>query len=97
LDHLEAVFAASSAITKAKAVEVKNDPPRIIYSMKPSLLVWWMARPSSSLWKGTTNASSAPAPCCLNTNTNYELFLCGGLMRRAVHQAVGVALRSARH
>jgi hypothetical protein len=39
LDHLEAVFAASGDIEKAKAQEVKNDPPRIIYTIQPSLLV----------------------------------------------------------
>jgi hypothetical protein len=39
LDHLEAVFAASGDIEKAKIQEVKNDPPRIIYSIQPSLLV----------------------------------------------------------
>lgn len=39
LDHLEAVFAASGDIEKAKAQEVKNDPPRIIYTIQSSLLV----------------------------------------------------------
>jgi hypothetical protein len=39
LDHLEAVFAASGAITKTKIQSLKNDPPQIIYSTQPSLLV----------------------------------------------------------
>jgi len=39
LDHLEAVFAASADITKAKVPAVKNDPPRIIYATQPSLLI----------------------------------------------------------
>ena len=39
LDHLEAVFAASGDITKAKVQAVKNDPPTIYYSTQPSLLV----------------------------------------------------------
>jgi hypothetical protein len=39
LDHLEAVFAASADIAKAKVQSVKNDPPKIIYATTPSLLV----------------------------------------------------------
>ena len=39
LDHLEAVFAASGDVAKAKVQEVKNDPPRIIYTIQPSLLI----------------------------------------------------------
>src|SRR5262249_25885035 len=39
LDHLEAVFAASGDIEKAKIQEVRNDPARIIYTIQPSLLV----------------------------------------------------------
>jgi hypothetical protein len=39
LDHLEAVFAASGAITKTKIQSLKNDAPQIIYSAQPSLLV----------------------------------------------------------
>jgi hypothetical protein len=39
LDHLEAVFAASTDIAQAKIESVKNDPPRIIYATQPSLLV----------------------------------------------------------
>jgi hypothetical protein len=39
LDHLEASFAISEAVKKARAVPVKNNPPRIIYTTTPSLLV----------------------------------------------------------
>jgi hypothetical protein len=39
LDHLEAVFAASSDIAQAKARAVKNTPPQIICASQPSLLV----------------------------------------------------------
>ena len=39
LDHLEAVFAASADITKVKIAQVKNDPPHIIYTTRPSILV----------------------------------------------------------
>lgn len=38
LDHLEASYAMSEAVKKARTVPVKNDPPRIIYSATPSLL-----------------------------------------------------------
>ena len=39
LDHLEASFAISQAVKKARAVPVMNDPPRIIYSTTPAILV----------------------------------------------------------
>src|SRR6266700_789093 len=39
LDHLEAEYAISEAVKKARAVPVKNDPPKIIYSTTPALLV----------------------------------------------------------
>src|SRR6266404_895356 len=39
LDHLEAEYAISEAVKKARAVPVKNDPPLIIYSTTPALLV----------------------------------------------------------
>jgi hypothetical protein len=39
LDHLEAVFAASGDIAKAKIQAVKNDPPRVIYTTQPALLI----------------------------------------------------------
>jgi hypothetical protein len=39
LDHLEAAYAMSEAVKKARTVPVKNDPPRIIYSAAPALLM----------------------------------------------------------
>ena len=39
LDHLEANYAISEAVTKAETVAVRNDVPKIIYSSKPALLV----------------------------------------------------------
>jgi len=39
LDHLEAVFAISAEVAKAKIQQVDNTPPRIIYTTQPSLLV----------------------------------------------------------
>ena len=39
LDHLEAVFVASSEAAKALTVQVNNDTPQIIYSTQPSILV----------------------------------------------------------
>ena len=39
LDHLEADYAISEAVKKSRAVPVKNDPPRMIYSATPALLV----------------------------------------------------------
>src|SRR6266576_1355025 len=39
LDHLEAAYAVSEAVKQARAVPVKNDPPEIIYTTTPALLV----------------------------------------------------------
>src|SRR5258708_29767523 len=39
LDHVEASYAISEAVKKARAVPVKNDPPSIFYSTTPALLV----------------------------------------------------------
>src|SRR6266850_3013079 len=39
LDHLEASYAISEAVKKARAVPVKNDPPEVIYTTTPALLV----------------------------------------------------------
>src|SRR2546425_7279838 len=39
LDRLGAEYAISEAVKKARAVPVKTDPPRIIYSATPALLV----------------------------------------------------------
>ena len=39
LDQLEAVYAASSDISKINPQTANNDPPRLIYTMQPSLLI----------------------------------------------------------
>ena len=39
LDHLEAVFVVSGEVAKAKIQPVKNEPPRIIYTTQPSILI----------------------------------------------------------
>jgi len=39
LDHVEASYAISEAVKTARTVPVKNDPPHIIYSTSPALLV----------------------------------------------------------
>ncbi|MDD5084461.1 MAG: carbohydrate-binding family V/XII, partial [Candidatus Omnitrophica bacterium] len=39
LDHLEANFAMSQSVEKTYTVNVKNEPPRIIYSELPAILV----------------------------------------------------------
>jgi hypothetical protein len=39
LDHLESDLAASDAMKQAREVPVKNDPPKIIFSKKPALLI----------------------------------------------------------
>lgn len=39
LDHLETNFAMSQSVEKTYTANVKNEPPRIIYSDKPSILV----------------------------------------------------------
>lgn len=39
LDHLEANYAISEAVKRARTVPVRNDVPKIIYSDRPSLLV----------------------------------------------------------
>src|SRR5262249_21250508 len=39
LDHLETSFAISQAVKKGMEVQVKNDPPRIMFSAAPAVLV----------------------------------------------------------
>ena len=39
LDHLETSFAIAQAVKKGKEVEVKNDPPRIIFSAVSAVLI----------------------------------------------------------
>jgi hypothetical protein len=39
LDHLESVFVLSGEVEKQAEVAVKNDPPRVIYTTQPAVLV----------------------------------------------------------
>ena len=52
LDHLEASYAISEAVKKARAVPVRNDPPQIMYSTTPSLLVLVDGPPALRLMPG---------------------------------------------
>jgi WXXGXW repeat (2 copies) len=75
LDHLEAVFAASSAITQAKVVEVKNDPPRVIYTTKPSLLVLVDGPPILKPLEGDyERVVNTRAVLLLNTNIEFQAY-----------------------
>ena len=78
LDHLEAVFAVSADITKAKIQQVKNEPPRIIYTTQPSLLILVdgppVFKPLVSTYERAINTT---AILLLNTNVaalSYYLF-----------------------
>lgn len=46
LDRIEANLAVTEAIAKAKTVAVKNDPPRILFTTTPSLLVLVDGKPA---------------------------------------------------
>jgi hypothetical protein len=78
LDHLEAVFAVSGDIAKAKLQQVKNDPPRIIYTTQPSLLILVEGPPVLKPLVGTyERVINTRAILLLNTNiaaTSYYLF-----------------------
>jgi hypothetical protein len=39
LDHLESIFVLSGEVEKQAEVAVKNDPPRVIYTTRPAVLV----------------------------------------------------------
>ncbi|MFO1515009.1 MAG: hypothetical protein U1F83_19240 [Verrucomicrobiota bacterium] len=72
LDHLEAVFAASADITKAKIQAVKNDPPRVIYTTQPSLLILVDGAPIFKPLVGDyQRVVNTRAILLLNTNSLY--------------------------
>ncbi len=72
LDHLEAVFAASADITKAKIQAVKNDPPRVIYTTQPSLLILVDGAPILKPLVGDyQRVVNTRAILLLNTNSLY--------------------------
>jgi len=72
-DHLEAVFAASADIAKERIEQVKNDPPRVIYTTAPSLLVLVdgppVFRPLTGDYQRVVNTR---AVLLLNTNAAYQ-------------------------
>ncbi|MCX6924314.1 MAG: carbohydrate-binding family V/XII, partial [Verrucomicrobia bacterium] len=79
LDHLEAVFAASADISKQRVEQVKNDPPRVIYTTKPSVLVLVdgppILRPLTGDYQRVVNTR---AVLLLNTNSpNQGSYLYG--------------------
>ena len=78
LDHLEAVFAVSGNIAKAKIQQVKNEPPRVLYTTRPSLLILVdgapVFRPLTNTYERVINSR---AVLLLNTNAqaqSYYLF-----------------------
>jgi hypothetical protein len=73
LDHLESVFVVSGEVKKQVAVAVKNDPPRMIYTTQPSVLVLIdgppVLKPLDKVYKRVINT---PALLLLNTlNSKY--------------------------
>ncbi len=73
LDHLEAVFALSGDIAAAKMEQVKNDPPRVIYTTQPSLLVPVDGPPVLKPLVGTYQRVINTQSILLeNTNTVYQ-------------------------
>ena len=75
LDHLEAVFAASADIAKVKAIEVKNDPPRIIYTTRPSILVQIDGSPILKPLLGDyERVMNTRAVLFLNTNIEWQCY-----------------------
>lgn len=75
LDHLEAVFAASADITKVKIAQVKNDPPNIIYTTRPSILVQIDGSPILKPLEGDyERVINTRAILLLNTNVMYQAY-----------------------
>ncbi len=73
LDHLEAVFALSGDIAEAKMQAVKNDPPRIIYTTTPSLLILVDGPPVlKPLVNSYLRVINTQAILVENTNTLYQ-------------------------
>ena len=73
LDHLEAVFAASADMTKVKVEPVKNDPPRVIYTTQPSLLVLVDGAPIFKPLTGDYQRVVNTRPVLLlNANATYQ-------------------------
>lgn len=54
LDRLEAELAISRAVEKVQALDLRHDPPRIVFSYVPALLVTVDGQPSYQKVKGTS-------------------------------------------
>jgi hypothetical protein len=73
LDHLEAVFAASADISKQRIEPVKNDPPRVIYTTQPAVLVLVDGPPVFQPLAGDyQRVVNTRAVLLLNTNFLYQ-------------------------
>lgn len=75
LDHLEAVFAVSADIDRSRFKTVKNDPPRIIYITKPSLLILIEGSPVLKKLTGSyERVVNTRAIMLLNNDPNYQAY-----------------------
>jgi len=75
LDHLEAIFAVSANIDKSRFQPVKNDPPRIIYTTKPSLLVLIEGSPVLKKLTGSyERVVNTRAILLLDNDPNYQAY-----------------------
>lgn len=75
LDHLEASFVISADIQKAKAVQVDNTPPRIIYTTKPAILVQVDGAPMYAPLVGDyERVINTRAVLLLNTNQLWQYY-----------------------
>ncbi len=73
LDHLESVFALSGNIAATKMEEVKNDPPKVIYTTQPSLLILVDGPPVLKPLVGSyLRVINTQAILLENTNTLYQ-------------------------
>jgi hypothetical protein len=73
LDHLEAAFAASADMAKQQVEPVKNDPPRVIYSMQPAVLALVEGPPIVAPLSGDyQRVVNTRAVLLVNTNAPYQ-------------------------
>ena len=79
LDHLEAVFIVSANAAKALKVQVRNDPPNIIYATQPSILVLVDGPPVQAPLEGTyQRVLNTRAVMLLNTADQTYYLYAGG-------------------
>jgi hypothetical protein len=75
LDHLEAVFAVSANIDKTRFQPVKNEPPRIIYTTKPALLILVQGSPvMKKLTAAYERVVNTRAILLLDNDPNYQAY-----------------------